>query len=100
MLKAGMAAESEQGQRLAQLGQATAMRVPEDKYKFEAKYNLLSQKAGAANQTANAGISNMFGGLSTIGQTQMIDSMYGDQGDGSGGGDSRQLRRQKQWWGQ
>lgn len=78
-IKAGAQAESEQGQRLAQLGQATAMKVPEDKYKFEAKYNLLGQKAGAANQTANAGISNIYGGLSGISDHKMIDKMYGSK---------------------
>ena len=83
-LKAGAQAESEQGQRLAQLGQATAMKVPEDKYKFEAKYNLLGQKAGAANQTVNAGISNMFGGLGTIADSANIDKTYGDGGGGGG----------------
>lgn len=80
-INAGAQAESEQGQRLAQLGQATAMKVPEDKYKFEAKYNLLGQKAGAANQTANAGISNIFGGLGSIQDYAMINKMY-DSGQG------------------
>lgn len=84
MLKAGMGAEAEQGQRLSQLAQATAMKVPEDKYKFEAKYNLLSSKAGAANQTANAGISNIFGGLGTVADTMNIDKMYGDGTSGGG----------------
>lgn len=91
-LNAGVAAEREQGQRLAQLGQATAMKVPEDKYKFEAKYNLLSQKAGAANQTANAGISNLYGGLGGIQDYAMINQTYGT---GDGGGN----RRQQKWWG-
>jgi hypothetical protein len=76
-INAGAQAESEQGQRLAQLGQATAMKVPEDKYKFEAKYNLLSAKAGAANKTANAGISNIFGGLGGIVDTYNTDTIYG-----------------------
>lgn len=69
-------AEQQQGQNLAQLGQATGMKAGEDKYKFEAKYNLLSQKAGSANQTANAGISNLFGGLGGIQDYAMIDRMY------------------------
>ena len=77
-LNAASAAEREQGQQLGQLGAATAMRVPEDKYKFEAKYNLLGQKAGAANQTANAGMANIFGGLGTISDYANIDKMYGD----------------------
>ena len=76
-LNAGVQAEAEQGQRLNQLGAATAMKVPEDKYKFEAKYNLLGQKAGAANQTANAGISNLYGGLGSIVDYANINKMYG-----------------------
>ncbi|HRP30446.1 MAG TPA: hypothetical protein PKV73_01075 [Agriterribacter sp.] len=76
-LRAGAMAEQQQAQDLAQLGQATGMKDREDKYKFEAKYNLLSQKAGAANQTANAGISNMFGGLGAIQDYKMIDKIYG-----------------------
>lgn len=76
-------AEQQQGQNLAQLGQATGMKDREDKYKFEAKYNLLSQKAGAANQTANAGISNLFGGLGSIQDYANIDKMYGSGQGGS-----------------
>lgn len=86
-IKAGAQAESEQGQRLSQLAGATAMRVPEDKYKFEAKYNLLGAKAGAGNQTANAGISNIFGGMGSIMDYSNIDKMYGG-GQGSGGNNS------------
>jgi hypothetical protein len=78
-LNAGMGAEAEQGQRLNQLGMATAMRVPEDKYKFEAKYNLYGRKAGAANETANAGIGNIFGGLGNIADYAMINKMYGNK---------------------
>jgi len=76
-LRAGAQAEQMQAQDLAQLGQATGMKEREDKYKFEAKYNLLSQKAGAANQTANAGIANAFGGLGGIQDYAMINKIYG-----------------------
>lgn len=76
-------AEQQQGQNLAQLGQATGMKDREDKYKFEAKYNLLSQKAGANNATANAGISNLFGGLGSIQDYANIDKMYGSGQGGS-----------------
>jgi hypothetical protein len=76
-LRAAARAEQMQAQDLAQLGQAAGMKDREDKYKFEAKYNLLSQKAGAANQTANAGISNMFGGLGSIMDYAMVDKIYG-----------------------
>lgn len=78
-LRAAAAAEQDQAQDLAQLGQATGMKSAEDKYKFEAKYNLLSQKAGAANQTANAGIQNLYGGLGTLADMSMIKKMYGDK---------------------
>jgi len=90
-------AEQQQGQNLAQLGQATGMKAQEDKYKFEAKYNLLSQKAGAANQTANAGISYIMGGLGTIGDIGMINNTYGDGGESGG---QAGTRRQRKWWGQ
>ncbi len=76
-LRAAAAAEGQQSQDLAQLGQATGMKSQEDKYKFEAKYNLLSQKAGAANQTANAGIQNLYGGVGSIGDAYNIKKMYG-----------------------
>jgi hypothetical protein len=66
MLKAAAAAEGQQAQSLAQLGQATSMKDREDKYKFEAKANLLAAKAaGAANQS-NAGMANLYGGLGNL----------------------------------
>ena len=37
-------------------------------------------KAGAANQTANAGLSNLFGGLQSASNMQMINKMYGSGG--------------------
>lgn len=82
-LRAAAAAEQDQSQDLAQLGQATHMKDREDKYKFEAKYNLLSQKAGAANQTVNAGISNLFGGAGSIVDYAMVDRMYGGDSGGA-----------------
>lgn len=87
-LRAGAMAEQQQAQDLAQLGQATSMKDREDKYKFEAKYNLLSQKAGAANQTANAGISNIAGGLGSILDFALVDKLYGGDGGGGDGGGS------------
>ena len=61
MLKAGMGAEAEQGQRLNQLAGATDMKQREDKYKFENKYNLLAMKAGSGNAMLNTGLKNIFG---------------------------------------
>lgn len=97
-LKAVGQAEQDQSQDLAQLGQATGMKAQEDKYKFEGKYNLLSQKAGAASQTTNAGISNLFGGLGGIQDYANINKFGGD-GSGDMGGRVG-TRRQRNWWGQ
>jgi hypothetical protein len=63
LLKAAAAAEGQQGQALNQLGHATGMKAQEDSKKFDMKYNLLAMKAGGNNQTMNAGIQNMFGGM-------------------------------------
>lgn len=75
--RAAAQAEQQQAQDLAQLGQATGMKAAEDKYKFEGKYNLLAQKAGAASQMKNAGISNIFGGLGTMAGINSINQTYG-----------------------
>lgn len=84
-LRAGVNAEQEQNQRFSQLGGAAEAKAGEDQRAFqynqiapyEKKYNLLSLKAGANNQTANAGIQNIFGGLSSIGDYSRINKMYG-----------------------
>ena len=44
---------------------------------YEQKYNLLSMKAGAANQTTNAGMGNIFNSLGAATDMKMIDKMYG-----------------------
>lgn len=75
--QAGAMAEQQQNADLAQLGQATGMKAQEDKYKFENKYNLLAMKAGAANQTANAGMQNMFGGLGSFVDMATAKKIYG-----------------------
>ena len=87
-LNAEAAAEGEKNRRFGELGGATQIKAGEDRMAFdineqqpyERKYNLLSMKAGAANQTANAGLSNIFGGLQTASQMQMINKMYGGDG--------------------
>src|SRR5690606_17709553 len=65
-LRAAAAAEAQQAQALNQLGAATQLKDREDKYKFEAKYNLLGMKAGGGNQIMNAGLKNLYGGLGSI----------------------------------
>jgi hypothetical protein len=83
MLNAGAAAEQQQAQALGQLGQAASAQQGEDRMSFqvnkmlpfERKYNELSQKAGAGAQTFNAGLSNLFGSASTLGQMAFDDHM-------------------------
>jgi len=89
-LNADIAATRRQDQQFGQLGQATGMKSAEDRMAFqqnqiapyEKKYNLLALKAGGANQTANAGLSNIFGGLSSMQQMAMLNKMYGSGGYG------------------
>ncbi len=92
-LDAEVAAENQRNQRFGELGQASNMKAGEERMAFdinqmqpfERKYNLLSMKAGAANQTANAGMQNMFGGLQSWGQMNMLDKYYGSGNKGGGG---------------
>lgn len=85
-LNAEVAAEQQRDQRFGVLGGATGMKAAEDAKAFEQnvnlpyqlKYNLLSQKAGAANQTANAGLSNIFSGLQNWSNMKMLEGGYGD----------------------
>lgn len=74
-LNANVAAEQQREQRFGQLGTATGMKANEDdkafQYNqmmpFERKFNLLGMKAGAANQTFNSGLNNIFGALQNWG---------------------------------
>ena len=91
-LRSGIAAENEQNQRFGQLGAAAGMKTQDELRQFqynqvapyEKKYNLLAMKAGGANQMANAGFQNIFGGLSSA---SMIgaDSYLNQQQNGVGG---------------
>lgn len=84
-LNAEVAAEQQKNQRFGELGQATGMKAGEDRMAFdinqqqpfERKYNLLAMKAGAANQTANAGMSNVFGGLQNLQNYNLYNKEYG-----------------------
>lgn len=79
-LNANVAAEQQRDRRFNELGQATNMRSQEEQkawqqnvaLPFELKYNLTSQKAGAANQLANAGLQNIFGGLQNWGMSKYM----------------------------
>lgn len=84
-LKAGVQAEQQQNQRFGELGEASGMLTQDELRQFqqnkiapfEKQYNLLSMKAGAGNQTMNAGISNIFGGLGAMQDQRNIDKIYG-----------------------
>lgn len=84
-LNANVAAEQEQSQRFGVLGNAANMQANEyDKdfqynkiAPYEKKYNLLALKAGGANQMANAGLSNAFGGLQNWNNMKMLQKEYG-----------------------
>lgn len=83
-LDANVAAEEQRNQRFGDLGQATGMKAGEERtafdinqmQPFERKYNLLAMRAGAANQTTNTGMSNIFNGLQNY---QMMDYLKGGQ---------------------
>ncbi len=107
-LNADVNAENRQDQRFGQLGQATGMQAGENAKAFqyndiapyEKQYNLLSMKAGAANQTANAGMQNIYGGLGAFQDYSNINKMYGGGGGGggsrnSGGGGGGSYNRKK-----
>lgn len=65
-------AEARRDQRFGQYGQAAGMKAQDDLRKFQynqldpynRKYNLASMKAGAASSVRDAGLSNIYGGLS------------------------------------
>lgn len=78
-LKAAAAAEDQQQSALNTLGGATQMKDREDKYKFEAKANLLSQKAGGGAQMFNAGLGNIYGGAGSLSDYYTAKEIYGDK---------------------
>jgi hypothetical protein len=85
-LNADVQAEQLRNERFNTLSNATQLKAAEDdkafQYNqympFERKYNLLSAKAGGGTQIANAGISNIFGGLQNLGNTSMLKKLYGN----------------------
>lgn len=92
-LKAGAQAEQQQNARFGQLGQAAQMKAGDDRYAFQInqllpyqqKYQLLSGKAIAGNQELNAGLSNIYGGVSAAGQAMNLKSLLGSGGGGDSG---------------
>ena len=94
LLRAGVAAEQQQGQDLNRLGQASQLKAGEDQMAFQVnqqqpfdrKYNLLAMKAGGGSNVANSGITNLFNAGQTLENRNMLDKMYGNS---SGGGSRR-----------
>jgi len=84
-LKAGAMAENDRNQRFSQLGGATSMKAGDDRYKFQNNqvdpYNRNLQYAGmqasAANARSDAGLNNIFGGLSNIGMLGASGALKG-----------------------
>lgn len=93
-LRNGIAAEQEQNQRFGQLGSATGMKAQDDMTRFqynevapyEKQYNLLSAKAGSGANLANAGLQNIFGGLSSASMLGSDYLMNKPQTSGASGG--------------
>ena len=88
-LNTEVAAEQQRNQRFGELGGAAQMKAGEERMEFdinkmqpfERKFNLLAQRAGAANQLANTGLSNVFGGIQNYGMMKAL----GNSGSGQGG---------------
>ena len=88
MLNANAAAELEKSRRFNELGNAASRKAAEDMTAFqvnqmapfERKYNLLAMKAGSANQTTNAGLQNIFGGLQNMSNSNLLSKYYKNSG--------------------
>lgn len=91
-LNAAAAAEGQQAQAFGQLGQASQMQQGEDRMAFqvnkmmpyEKQLSLLGQKAAGGNQMMNAGIQNLFGGVSSLGQMKFDDYLSNKYFGGGG----------------
>lgn len=93
-LNAEAAAEQRRDTTFGQLGNAAQMQAGEQRMEFdvnqqqpfERKYNRLSQKAGAAAQLTNSGITNAVQGIGNVASMYMLDNAYGDSGGRGGSG--------------
>lgn len=85
LLKAGATAQQEQGQQLAQLGNAAEAQTKEGDKAFQynqlapyqKQYNLLAMKAGGGAGIMNAGIQNIFGGIGSAENMALAKQVYG-----------------------
>lgn len=94
-LKAVANAEQQQGQNLAQLGQASQLKTSEQHKEFDinkmlpwqTKFGLLAAKAGGGANIMNAGLHNIMGGLQGAQEMDLMKQLYGNNsGSGGGGG--------------
>lgn len=84
-LNAAAAAEQQQAQNFSQLGSASQALTADQMRQFEinklmpyqVRANMLSAKAGGGANIFNAGLSNIFGGLQSFGQNQLLSQLYG-----------------------
>lgn len=85
LLKAGAEAEQQQSQDLSRLGQASQLKTAEQAREFdinkmqpfERAYNLKAMKASGGTSIANAGLTNIFGGLQSYDQMKTLEKIYG-----------------------
>lgn len=90
-LGAETAAEAQQERRFGQLGSAAQMAAGERRrvfdinkmQPFQTRLGMAAQRAAGGAQTANIGMSNIFGAGSTISQSDLYKQIYGDEGGGS-----------------
>lgn len=86
-LKAGIVAEQEGSRKFSQLGSAAQANAAEDKYRYQMnqlnpylrRLSLQQQKAAGAAATEQAGLQNVFGGLSSL-STLLNKDENGDSG--------------------
>lgn len=91
-LRAVAGAEADSNAKFSQLSGAAGMKAGEERTAFqinkmlpyEQRYNLLASRASGGNQIMNAGMQNVFGGLQSQSQMDMISQMYGSGGGGGG----------------
>lgn len=85
-LKAATAAEQEQARRFNELGGAAQLKANEDikmfQYNklapFERKSALLGAKAAGSNALFNSGLTNIFGGIQSLDQYNMLSKLLGE----------------------
>lgn len=96
-LKALAASEQDQNQKFSQLGSASQAMAGEERQAFninkmlpyQKKYDILSQKAGGGAQLMNAGLQNIYGGLTStmMGASSMKNKAAGMPSSGDSGDD-------------